>query len=120
MSNFSSKIKQMLILVIIIAYEKTVLFLEYNNIIKEQSNLNRVEPVIDYQLNKTHLLHCPVVKENRQTTKVSMVFDASCKGKSKQSLNDTLNPGSSLTPLLSDVLLRFRSINYVTIGNLEK
>ena len=72
-------------------------------------------------MNKTHYLpHRPVVKENRQTTKVRMVFDASCKGKSKQSLNDTLNSGPSLTPLLSDVLLRFHSFNYFTTGDLEK
>ena len=49
-----------------------------------------------------------------------MDFDASWKGKSKQLLNDTLNPGPSLTPLLSDVLLRFHLLNNVTIGDLEK
>ena len=80
--------------------------------LKEQANLNSIEPVIDYQLNKTHYLpRRPFVKGNRQTTKVRMLFDASCKGKSKQLLNDTLNPGPSLTPLLSAVLLRFRSFN---------
>ena len=64
--------------------------------------------------------HHPFVKENRQTTKVHMIFDASCKEKSKQSLNDTLNPGQSLTPLLSDLSLRFCSFTYVTIGDLER
>ena len=64
--------------------------------------------------------HRPSVRKNRQTTKLRMVFDASCKGKSKQSLNDTLNPGPSLILLLSDVLLRFCLFNYVTIGDSEK
>ena len=77
---------------------------------KEQANLNSIEPVIDYQMNKTHYLpHRSVVKENRQTTKVRMVFDASCKGRSKQSFNDTLKSGPSLTPLLS----RFITISFV-------
>ena len=58
----------------------TSLLSEYDNI-KEQAFLNSIEPVIDYQLNKTHYLpHRPAVKENRQPTKVCMVFDASCKG----------------------------------------
>ena len=101
--------------------DRLILLSEYDNIMKEHGNLNSIEPIIDYQLNKTHYLpHRPVVKENRQTTKVRMIFDASCKGRSKQSFNDTLKPGPSLTPLLSHVLLRFRSFNYVTIGDLEK
>ena len=90
----------------------TNLLSKYDNIIKEQANLNSIEPVIDYQLNKTHYLpHRLVVKENRQTTKVRMVCDANVKGKSKISLNDTLNPGPSLKSLLPDVLLPFRSFN---------
>ena len=72
-------------------------------------------------MNKTHYLpHHQVVQENRQPAKVRMVFHASCKGKSKQSLNDTLNPEPSLTPFLSYVLVRLCSFNYVTIGDLEK
>ena len=40
------------------------------------------------------------MKENLQTTKVRMVFEVRCKGKSKQSLNDTLNPGQCPTSFL--------------------
>ena len=63
-SSFPSKTKQTSILAIIIAYVKnrlktllnntfknnTNLLSVYDNIMKEQANLNSIEPVIDYQL----------------------------------------------------------------------
>ncbi|XP_052809477.1 uncharacterized protein LOC128237941 [Mya arenaria] len=53
------------------------------------------------------LPHFPVVKMNKDTTKVRIVFDASasCKG---ASLNDVIEQGPSLQNNLFDVLLRFR------------
>ena len=36
------------------------------------------------------------------------------------SLNDILESGPSLTPLLTDSLSRFRSFNYVLVADIEK
>lgn len=49
--------------------------------------------------------HFPVVKEERVTTKVRVVFDAASKHDGK-SLNDTMLPGPKLQVV--DVLTRFR------------
>ena len=66
---------------------RLILLSEYDNIMKEQANLNSIEPVIDYQMNKTHYLpHRSVVKENRQTTKVRM----SSSQVAKEDLNNRL------------------------------
>ena len=49
-----------------------------------------------------------------------MVYDASAKSRHEPSLNDCLVPGPALTPLIFDVLLRFRLHKVVLIGDLEK
>ena len=48
-----------------------------------------------------------------------IVFDASAKNNGP-SLNDCLDTGPSLLPLLYDILLRFRAKNVVLIGDIEK
>lgn len=53
------------------------------------------------------LSHFPVVKENRVTTKVCVVFDAAVK-RDRKSLNDAIWPGPKLQRDLVDVLTRFR------------
>ena len=75
-----------------------------------------------YEVGTTHYLpHRAVVHNERESTKVRVVFDASCKsGKDAPSLNDTLEAGPSLTPLLQDVLLRFRSFKKLIIADIEK
>ena len=49
-----------------------------------------------------------------------MVYDASAKSRNEPSLNDCLLPGPALTPLIFNVLLRFRLHKVVLIGDLEK
>ena len=50
-----------------------------------------------------------MVKLSSTTTKLRVVFDASAKTTTGVSLNDTLLPGPSVYPLLTDVVLAFRS-----------
>lgn len=53
-----------------------------------------------------YLPHKEVVKEDRATTKLRIVYDASAKSRNEPSLNDCLLPGPALTPLIFDILLR--------------
>ena len=53
--------------------------------------------------------HHAVIGEDRTSSKVRVVFDASCKSHSDElSLNDPLERGPNCIPLLFDVMVRFR------------
>lgn len=67
-----------------------------------------------------YLPHEEVVKEDKATTKLRVVYDASAKSRNEPSLNDCLLPGPALTPPIFDILLRFRLHKVALIGDLEK
>lgn len=54
-----------------------------------------------------YLPHRPVIRSDKETTKVRPVFDASAKEKGGKSLNDCLYSGPCLLQRLSDIILRF-------------
>ena len=56
-----------------------------------------------------HLPHRAVIKENRETTKVRIVFDDLAHSPNEPSINDVLYSGPCLLPLIFDILIRFRS-----------
>ena len=93
----------------------------YNEIIDEQVNLNIIEKVPESSTAKNvhYLPHRPVVREDRVTTKMRMVFDASSK-KEGPSLNECLHPGPSLSTALYDTLIKFRENNIAIIADIEK
>ena len=105
---------------------KPELLQQYDNVIKEQLNCGVVE-LIDrsaeekVRLGTVHYIpHKEVVKEDRATTKLRVVYDASAKSSGEPSLNNCLLPGPALTPLIFDILLRFRLQKVALIGDLEK
>ena len=61
-----------------------------------------------------------VIKESSDTTKLWVVFDGSASSNTGISLNDTLLTGPKLQEDLFDILLRFRSHQYVLTGDIEK
>ena len=86
------------------------LFTEYDKIIKNYIKEGIVETV---QTNgapgEVHYLpHRAVVRENKNTMKVIIVFDASSKIADKSSLNDCLYSGPCLLSAIYDISLRFR------------
>nr|XP_047139172.1 uncharacterized protein LOC124815072 [Hydra vulgaris] len=98
------------------------LLMSYNSIIKEQLCQGVIEKVNNHKIkfgNVHHLPHRPVVRDDKSTTKVRMVFDASA-SIDGPSLNDCLNAGPSLTTSLFGVLLRFRCYKYAFISDIEK
>ena len=67
-----------------------------------------------------YLLHRPVVKEIRETSKVRIVFDGSSKYKGELSINELLESGPCLLPLLYEILLRFRLGQIVITADIKQ
>ena len=96
---------------------------EYDAFIKDQLESGIIERVSELETKKKvhYLPHQAVIRRDAKTTKLRIVYDASSKeGKRGVSLNDCLHVGPSLTPLLFDILLRFRINPVVLIGDIEK
>ena len=98
----------------------------YDTVIKEQLNSGVVE-MIDKRHEEQCLpgtVHCiphkEVVKEDRATTKLRIVYDASAKSRTEPRLNDCLLSGPALTPLIFYILMRFRLHKVPVIRDLEK
>ncbi len=85
---------------------------DFNAVLQEYLELDHAEQVPpDQKANVPHFylpLH-GVFKESSSTTKVRAVFDASARTTNGVSLNDILEAGPNLYPLLPDILIRFRS-----------
>ena len=88
-------------------------FDDYNQIVVEQEQSGIIERVNIENLKPrageaNYLPHRKVIKEDRTTTKTRIVYDGSAKLRNSVSLNNCLYSGSSLVPILYNVLLRFR------------
>ena len=85
---------------------------EYNKIFQIQLEMNIIEPAPEAEWNTYDayfLLHHGVTREDKDITKLRIVFDGSAKAeRSNYSLNECLEKGPNLTPLVFDVLLKFR------------
>ena len=95
---------------------------QYDHVIREQLQSGVVELPQDQipQPGSVHYLpHRAVVRLDRDTTKVRVVYDASSK-MFGPSLNDCLHVGPSLNPYLFDILLRFRVHDIALTADVEK
>ncbi|XP_036347637.1 uncharacterized protein LOC118757014, partial [Rhagoletis pomonella] len=63
--------------------------------------------------------HC-VTKADSSTTKLRVVFDASCRTSNGKSLNDILLVGPTLQDDIFAILLRFRAYKYVLMADIAK
>eukprot|EP00794_Sanderia_malayensis_P011463 gene11463-biopygen9142 len=89
---------------------------KYNGIIMEQLQMGIIEmvPELDMAEQVHYLSHTTVIRDEAETTKVRIVYDASCRDrKFGVSLNDCLHAGLPLTPLIFDILLRFQEDDFV-------
>ena len=95
---------------------------QYGQVIKEQLESGVVEEVRQDQVlepgNVHYLTHRGVMRLDRDTTKVTVVYDASSKVIGP-SLNDCLHVGLSLNPLLLDILLRLRVHEVAVTADIE-
>jgi len=67
-----------------------------------------------------YIPHHAVRNENSTTTKLRVVFGATCKTDTVISLNDILMKGPAIQDKLLYILARFRKYNYVLSADIEK
>ena len=101
-----------------------VVFTEYSHIMQDQLASGIIEevPVGDLgEINAVHYIpHQAVIRHDKQTTKLRIVYDASASVGKCPSLNSCLHAGPSLLEHISDVLLRFRTHRIALTGDIEK
>ena len=66
-----------------------------------------------------YLPHFPVVREDKETTKVRIVLDSASRYKNV-SLNDTMHPGPKLQREIFDILVRFRRGRVGLVGDIKE
>eukprot|EP00795_Rhopilema_esculentum_P003749 gene3749-15025_t len=97
---------------------------EYNAIMKDQEErgiIERVHPNTKGVVGKTHFLpHHPVVRQDKETTKVRIVYDASAANSSGVSLNSCLYQGPCLLRTVAEILTRFRLFPIGLTSDIEK
>ena len=103
--------------------QQPMIFEEYNRVIRDQIENGIVEIVEDPSKacgERVHYLpHHAVIRRDKQTTKLRVVFDASAKTIGL-SLNDCLHVGPKLHQHIMDILLRFRIHRCAFIADIEK
>ncbi|XP_058827841.1 uncharacterized protein LOC131687764 [Topomyia yanbarensis] len=83
-------------------------------------HMRRVEATASDPVRRCYLPHHPVVKEASTTTKVRVVFDASCNTSSGISLNDVLLVGPVIQEDLRSIVLRCRTKQIMLVADVEK
>ena len=95
---------------------------QYDRTIREQLESGIIEAVdvSEPTPDKVHYLpHHGVIRTDKTTTKLRVVYDASAKS-SGPSLNDCLHKGPKFNQLILDLLLRFRSYKIALTADIEK
>ncbi|XP_062704693.1 uncharacterized protein LOC115265150 [Aedes albopictus] len=83
-------------------------------------HMKKLEEPVDDSQPHCYIPHHAVFKESSTTTKVRVVFDASCKTSSGYSLNDTLLVGPVVQEDLYSIILRFRIRRIAIVADVEK
>ncbi|XP_062538332.1 uncharacterized protein LOC134206617 [Armigeres subalbatus] len=83
-------------------------------------HMRKVEDFAKETVKRCYLPHHPVVKEASTTTKVRVVFDASCKTSSGVSLNEALLVGPVVQDDLRSIILRSRTKQILLVSDVEK
>ncbi|XP_058987609.1 uncharacterized protein LOC131806839 [Musca domestica] len=95
---------------------------QYAKFMKEYEDLGHMTKIQSREVRGNHYYiphHC-VLRPNSSTTKLRVVFDASCKSSSGWSLNDILHSGPRVQGDLFGMLLRFRLPRFVFTTDIEK
>ena len=94
----------------------------YDTIINDQERDGVIEAVDDSKVirqGEVHYIpHREVVKEERETTKLRTVYDASAR-QNDPSINESLHSGASLLPKIFDILVQFRYYKCVILSGIQ-
>ena len=97
--------------------------IKYGEVINEYLQLGHMRQITKEEEQNQHAVYLPhhaVIRDDKDTTKVRVVFDASCKGKNGISLNDDLMIGPGLQPDLRHLLIRWRTYRICLISDIIK
>ena len=102
--------------------ERNGTYEQYDEIIQDQLKQGVIETAPPNPTKKEfYIPHKGVAKQDAESTKLRIVYDASAKASNTQpSLNDCLNPGPTLQSLLWSILVRARFLPVLLTGDLEK
>lgn len=92
---------------------------DYAKFIHEYASLGHLTEIQNPKFGY-YLPHHSVIREQSESTKLRVVFDASCKTSSGKSFNDIQLVGPVVQDDLLSILLRFRQNTYVVTGDIEK
>ncbi|KAJ0169458.1 hypothetical protein K1T71_015045 [Dendrolimus kikuchii] len=96
---------------------------EYKRVIKDYIEEKHLEKISDKEKEtktSVYLPHHAVIRNDKETTKTRVVFDASCKGTNNISLNDELCVGPILQEDLRHLLMRWRMKCIGFIADIQK
>ncbi|XP_036342978.1 uncharacterized protein LOC118752233, partial [Rhagoletis pomonella] len=94
--------------------------LRYDEFMRELIDMGHMEEVFETTSEVDYMPHHPVIKESSVTTKLRVVFNASAKTTTGNSLNDALFVGPQLQQDLYSILLRFRTHRYAVTADVAK
>ena len=89
-------------------------------ILREYGELNAIEKEPCPESPGYYLPHHAVIRAEAVTTKVRVVFNASASMKGKKSLNAVLDPGPSVLPDLTGLILRLREYEHAVQADICK
>ena len=96
---------------------------EYDSLIKDQFQKGVIEKVSDETTNQSskvyYMPHHTVMREDKKTTKLRVVYDASAKADGT-SLNDCLYAGPKYDQNIFGIILRFRLHRTALVADIEK
>ena len=96
---------------------------QYDSIIRDQIKQGIVQPVEPQQTTvagKVHYLpHHAVIRRDKETTKLRIVYDASARSDGP-SLNNCLYTGPKFDQRIMDILQRFRTYKVALVADIEK
>ncbi|XP_055590340.1 uncharacterized protein LOC129742466 [Uranotaenia lowii] len=97
--------------------------IQYRDFMAEYETLGHMHRVADTagsDSSRYYLPHHPVIRETSSTTKVRVVFDASCKSATGKSLNDVLMVGAVIQDDLRAIILRSRLHQVMLIADIKQ
>ena len=96
---------------------------EYHAVMQEQLRQGIIEKVDETQQTTGRIVHYlphhAVIRQDKETTKLRIVYDASARGEGP-SLNDCLYSGPKFDQNILDIVLRFRAYKVAVVADVEK